>query len=198
MNEHFDRQAENAVRQPPNFRAVCSISMYKMASYDTCLDTPNFDADFDFYTLLTDLADNESSNLLAQQASVDSASMLTLPWAPILPYSQSPAPDSGYNYQEQLLPTSQQYSPTEQPCLQSETVDTSGKKQLRASKASGSSKKGPGKRSEAWILKNRRAQQKFRAKQKVRFGLWSCIGQCSLSCIKHCTSNKIFFAGTKV
>lgn len=142
-----------------------------MASKDNYLEALIFDADFDFDTLLTDLADNEPSDLLPQQALDDSSTNATMPWAPIMPYSQPQASDRVYNYQTQMLPTSQQYSPAEQNSLQAGVVDTRASKQPRASKASSSLIKEPGKRTEAWILKNRRAQQKFRAKQKVRFRL---------------------------
>lgn len=124
--------------------------------------------DPDFDALLTDLL-AESPQQTPQSGGDGSSSSLALPWAPLLQFDPGQTFD-GTTYQELPAPT-QQFSSTAPSSSHTDTSDSQGQRQpARGARVSGSSSKatkGSSKRSEAWILKNRRAQQKFRAKEKV-------------------------------
>ena len=123
----------------------------------------------DFDTLLTDLPFGDQ---LYATPGVDEEPLASLatPWLPALRCDDSQLTNGG-GY-SQLLEFSEDNSHAEPSTSHIDTSESQGRSQpAKSSRLTGPSSKvakGSGKRSEAWILKNRRAQAKFRAKQKVR------------------------------
>lgn len=123
----------------------------------------------DFDTLLTDLPFDDQL-YATPGVNEEPLAPLATPWLPALCYDDSQFINGG-GY-SQLLDSSEDNSHAEPSTSHTDTSESQGRSQpatvSRLTHTRSKVAKGSGKRSEAWILKNRRAQAKFRAKQKVR------------------------------
>ena len=121
--------------------------------------------DSDFDTLLTDLLAGPESQALHGFYD-DPSATLAMPWTTMLRDEERQSADC-----QQVSGSSQQQSSTGQSSSQTGAPASQAHRQpaRRANtlRPACKSSKEPSKRSEAWILKNRRAQQKFRDKQRV-------------------------------
>lgn len=142
---------------------------YPMASSGTGLDPFSANTDSDFDNLLADLLPADQRQISAWSQDM---SGLTTPSSPLLQYNQQ-QPIFKIDQAWQQVPIQQQQQqylvPETRSCNTGNAVSSC---QLAPGVSAGpvsastSAKKG-GKKSDAWILKNRRAQQKHRNKQKA-------------------------------